>query len=358
MRALLALPLGLFVLLAASPARAVIDEYAEGKKKKETTATAAAAKTEKVAWRNSTITYENVVSALSFSEGADLSYNPYYAQSISFRPRYYLRDDLSLRGRLDLEIELTTSDETNHAREWVVSDLFFDVSYTPTWMKIPVLDVMVNPSLRLAFPTSIASRGRSMMMTLGPGVAMRREIPLLKGRFLKSVGVAYAFRATKYLHEYTTAQLDSAGICSSLLTDPDKPACQTSGKRNVSWRLSNTFEVRLTIMDKLTFTADVMLFNDMIYGLDGETVGLNDGTEVPLEESRVNHRGSTWAIFDLSYDLLDWLWLSLGVSTYYPHLAPNSSYYSPFLNRYTAFYLDVTVPVDRFVDQVRGWARR
>jgi hypothetical protein len=352
MRALLVVPLLLLAL--QSPAGAEVNDYQTGKKKADLKATGEAEA--KVPWRNSTITYEHVVSALSFNQGAEMTYNPYYAQSFSFRPRYYLRDDLSFRARLDLEIELTTSDDTDHAREWIVSDLLLDAVYAPAWMKIPVVDVSVSPSLRLGFPTSIVSRGRSLMLTMSPGVALRRSFDLLKGRFLKDIGLTYAFRATKYFHEYATAQLNTSGICS--LTNPDNPACQHSGYRNQSWRFGNTFEVRLQVMEKLSLTMDLMLFDDILYGLDGGSYPVEYAPEVAVGESEINHRASVWGIIDVSYDLFAWLWLSVGVSTYHPQLTPDSNIRAPFLNRYTAFYLDVTLPVDQFVNQVQSWVKR
>jgi hypothetical protein len=353
-RAALVVPMLLLALHSAT-ATAEVNDYSTGKKKADLKATGEA-EAKKVPWRNSTITYENVVSALSFNEGAEMTYDPYYAQSFSFRPRYYLRDDLSLRARLDLEIELTTSDDTDHAREWILSDLSLDGVYTPAWMKIPVLGINVSPGLRMAFPTSIVSRGRSMMLSLSPSVAFRRSFELLKGRFLKNIGLTYAFRATKYFHEYTTAQLNTSGICS--LTNPDNPACLHSGYRNVSWSLGNTFEVRLQVMEKLSLTMDLMLMNSLLYPLDSETYAGPNVPEVALGESEINHRAAVWGIIDVSYDLFDWLWLSLGISTYNPQLTPDSKVRAPFVNRYTAFYLDVTLPVDAFVNQVRTWVKR
>jgi hypothetical protein len=345
------------MLALAGPSHAAINEYNAAREKRSATVKKSGeTKATKVPWRNSIIAYENIVSALSFNEGAELTYDPYYAQSISFRPRYYLRDDLSLRARLDLEIELTTSDSTDHAREWILSDLTFDGVYAPKWMTIPKLDVQVSPSLRLGFPTSIVSRGRSLMLSLAPGLAFRRSFKLLKGRFLQSVGVMYAFRAYKYFHEYTTAQLNTSGVCS--LTNPDNPACLSSGLRNRSWRFNNTFEVRLQVMEKLTLTMDLMVLNDLLYKLDGDTFEGETGSSVELGASDVNNRAALWGIIDVSYDLLSWLWLSAGVSTYHPQLTPDSNYRAPFINRYTAFYFDVAIPVDRFVDQVRSWARR
>lgn len=342
------------VLLLSAPAGAVISEYEQGKKKKaDATVAKEGAAEKKVPWRNSTITYENIFSAISLNKGAEMTYNPYYAQSFSFRPRYYLRDDLSLRARLDLEVEVTTSDTTDHAREWILSDLLMDASYTPRWMKIPVVDVSVNPSIRLGLPTSIVSRGRSMMLSLAPGVAFRRSFDLLKGRFLKNIGVMYAFRAYKYFHEFKNAQVDSTGIC--ITTNPNNPACLHSGIRNRDWRFNNTFEVRLQLLEKLTLSIDLMLFNDLLHTLEPGTYDIGNGRTVELDESQVNHRALVWGIIDLSYDLFDWLWLSAGVSTYHAQLMPDSSYRAPFFNRATAFYFDVTLPVDRFVNQVRSW---
>jgi hypothetical protein len=339
-------------MAALSPeAEAAINEFQEGEQKKADAATVK--RTHKVPWRNSTITYENVVSALSFSQGAEPTYNPYYAQSFSFRPRYYLRDDLSLRARLDLEIELTTSDSTDHAREWILSDLFLDANYAPSWLSIPLVKIRVNPSLSLGLPTSIASRGRSLMLSLAPGLTFRREFRLLRGRFLKSVGLAYGFRATKYVHEYATAQVDTQGVCS--LTNPNSPSCMHTGRRNTSWRLGNSFTARVQITERLSFSASLFLLNDLLHPLSGEEVSLDGGATADLGSSQVNQRASTWAIFDLSYDLLDWLWLSAGVSTFNPQLRPDSSYRAPFFNRFTAFYFDLTVPVDRLVSQVQGW---
>ena len=337
------------VSLVSRPGVAAVSEFAEQKEQKKTEAGV-----KKVPWRGSAITYENTVSALSLNRGADLTYNPYYAQSFSFRPRYFILDELSVGGRLDLEIELTTSDDTDRARQWIVSDLMLDAAYAPRWMKIPVVGVEVSPSLMLGFPTSIVSRGRSMVMSLGPGFSLKRSFDLLKGRFLKSIGLVYSFRGTKYLNEYTTAQLDTSNVCSPATTNANNPGCLHSGVRNVSWRLTNSFGVEVGVMEKLTLSASVMLMNDLLYGLEGETVSAEGTPSVELSDASVSHRASTWVVADVSYEVLDWLSLSLGVSNFYPQLKADSTYYGPF-NRYTAFYFDMTVPVDKFVTQVQRW---
>jgi hypothetical protein len=336
----------LAVLTTASLAHADVDEFDTSATAKKEGETAAAKK--KVPWRNSTVTYENIFSAYTLSEGAEQTYNPYYAMSFDFRPRFYLRDDLSLRARLVMDVELTTPD--SDFRRFLLSDTSFDAVYAPSFLKIPYADISVIPSVRFKFPTSIVSQGRSMISTIGPALMLLRELPLLKGPFLKSIGLLYAFRGTKEFYRYAVAQIGEREGC----YNSTRPECQHSGNRNRSWRLTNTFEVKLQLMEKLSLTIDYLLINDLLHKLDAEEVAIEGGT-VSIEESRINHRVAHWAIFDISYDLLDWLWLSAGTSTYYAVLAPDSTFRTPFFNRATNVYFDVTIPIDPMVRQVQSW---
>lgn len=319
--------------------------------------------TRKVPWRGSAFSYENTFSAISLAKSADPTWNPYYAQSLSFRPRFYPIEDLYVGARLDLEIELTTSDDTDHKREWIVSDLLLDVGYSHKVLTIPAVDVKVRPSIRFTLPTSIVSRGRSLVMGIGPALAFSREFKLLKGNVLSSLTLTYAFRPTKYLHQYAYAQVD---IPDAYCANVSRPECQHRGRTNLNWQLSNYLAAKLQILKKLSFSADLFIMNGFTHKIPAQTYAdilLNEsyrgtGSVFAVEESAVNHRASLWAIFDVTYDLVDWLSLSVGTSTYHPQLAPDSSYYGPFFNRYTNFYFTVTIPVDAFIDQVQSWAGR
>ncbi len=325
----------------------------------ETSATAA----KKVPWRGSVFSYENTFSALSLSKSVDPTWNPYYAQSLSFRPRFYPLDDLYIGARLDLEIELTTSDDTDHKREWIVSDLLLDVGYWHKVLTIPAVGVKVRPSIRFTFPTSIVSRGRSLVMGIGPSLAFSREFKLLKGNVLSGLTLTYAFRPTKYLHRYAYAQID---VPDQYCMNSSRPECQHRGRTNLNWQMSNYIGAKLQILKKLSFSADLFILNGITHKIPAQTyedILQNEtykgpGSLFAVEESAVNHRASLWAIFDVSYDVLDWLSLSVGTSTYHPQLSPDSSYYGPFFNRFTNFYFTVSVPIDAFVDQVQSWAGR
>jgi hypothetical protein len=333
----LALSTTLFCLLSSSTLAAV-DEYQAVQKKQG-----------QVPWRNSTFIYENSFSAYSLSKSADPTYNPYYSMSLDFKPRFYLRDDLSLRLRVVMDTELTVPDDDH--RRFLLGDISLDAVYAPSFLTIPYADIVVSPNIRFTFPSSIVSQGRSMIMNIGPGLSFSREIQLLKGRFLQNIGLMYSFRATKELNRYSTAQVDEREGCYNL----SRPECQHTGARNRSWRFTNSFEVKVQVMEKLALTLDFIAINDLLHGLPAETTTLGNGISVDLPSSDIDSRASAWGIFDVSYDLLDWLWLSAGTSTLYAQLQPDSSLRTPFFNRATNFYFDVTIPIDIFVNQVQSW---
>ena len=337
----------LTALLCASPALAGSDsdmgvEAKVSKKKK------------KVPYRGSVFQWGHSISALTFDRSAESTYNPYYSQGFSFQPRWYLRDDLSLRARFDMEVELTQADTLDSAHELFTYDLYLEGNYAPKWAKIPFVGITVNPSLRFYLPTGTLSKRKSLLTALAPGVVFRRSFKLLKGKWLKEIGLTYGFRVTKYFNSYETSSLDSQGICGGT-TDVNQISCFTSGSRNVSYRLVNTFGFNLKIMEKLSLGTTLFVINDMLYEIPAGSYTTDSGSTVDLPASEINHRGSLWGILSVSYEVLPWMELSLGTSTFYGQLAQDSTYRGFFFNRYTNFTFDVSIPIDKFVAQVQDW---
>lgn len=349
--------------LLSTPGHALVNEFEQQQQGKAGDASGTVTKSaEKVPWRGSYFEYTNGLGMRTFFD--DLTYDPLYTQSLSFQPRYWIRDDLRLGMRLDLEVELTTSNELQR-REWYTSDLSLAATYAPKWAKIPVADVSVRGGLTLYFPTSPYSRYQTMMLAMAPGLTFSRSFDLMKGRFLKKLTLTYGFRVVKYFHEFKQAQLDerdpdaaAVDLRAGTTTDLNDPSNIHSGALNKSWRFSNVLTASLAIMDKLTFAAAIGIRNDLVHKLSEEefVTDVDGNTRVVLGESSMNHRGSNVSQLDLTYETFDWLYLSLGVLSLAPHLKPDSDgYYAPFFNRYSTFYFNVTIPVDRMVAQVQTW---
>lgn len=315
------------------------------------------------AFRGSTILYENAFSPYQYAM-QDPDYNPQYVMAWSFQPRYYVRDDLSLRARLDVIVELTQSDDMDSAHEPVISDLMFELAYAPSWAEIPLLGIKVSGGLRLAFPTSQASQAQSLVMYLAPGLAFSRSFELMKGDLLSSLSLGYIFRGYKYFHQYVNPQIDTGSSLAA--ADPEEPIGtlrelsrrdRHGGSTNREWRFINGLTASLSVYKGLSLTAAFMLSNQLSYDYEArETSNPNDGSVQQFPASGRHLVGGYLTSIDLNYPVLDWLLLTAGVNWNVPMLnADSSGYRHPFEGRYTMVYLDAVIPVAKLVDQVQAW---
>jgi len=73
-----------------------------------------------------------------------------------------------------------------------------------------------------------------------------------------------------------------------------------------------------------------------------------------VQDTNTDMRAAIWYIVEVGYQILPWLGVALGASTYNAQLSPDSSYEAPFFNRYTRVYLDINITVDQLVQAIRG----
>jgi hypothetical protein len=307
-----------------------------------------------VFWRGTKVIWGNDFSAYALNPSADLTYNPYYAMSIWLIPRAYIRDDLYIQARAIFEIELTTSDETNHRHQWQVADLWLDAVYKPDLFTIPKTGIKASPNLRLILPTSQESQARSMAIGLSPGFNLTREFKLHKGKYFNKLDLMYGFKYTKNFYKYAYAQVSRSLGCGDIM----RPECESQGTRNPSQNVTNMFDASLQITNKLSFDVFAAFINTFLYDIPPQTVDLGGGASTDLGSSQVNHTAKAWFMFTIAYDVLDWLSLSVGTSTYYGQLNADSSYRTPIFNRYTNLFFWTTIGVDKFANQVQSWAGR
>ncbi len=299
----------------------------------EATLEAEAAPAKKAIWRNTLFVYENAVSAYSFSKEAELTYNPYYAMSYSFTPRFYLYKGMSLRLNWSFEQELTNSDSTTKKHEVYWSDVNIDWVWGGA-ATIPGVDVMFTPKVRFTLPASKGSQARTLYVALGPGFDFLKTFDVLGG-----ITLQWAFRYTKYFNKYSGAVSEESIL--------ECPGTQAScpyyglGPRNPSHAFTNAFLLEIRPIDKLYLAIQVAVINRLLYKNTGTDVDILGGSyEVQESSKNSNHQGLMQYVFELGYDVLPFMSVGLGANTYNPMLAPNSEYYAPFFNRYTTLYLD------------------
>jgi hypothetical protein len=307
-------------------------------------------------FRGSVFIYENVLSA---AHPADLSPDAtfYYAMSYSLRPRYYFRDWFSLRLRIDLEQELTDSSSTTMLHEPVLSDTWLDFYFQDLLSDVSE-SFEIEAYFRLGFPSSKLSQSRTQYLGGTLGVYGYYTAPLLEG-----LRIGYGFNISKYFNQYTTATQEapltgctpgSEAFCDGLIG---------MGTRNPSWLMRNTLSLELMPIEELNISVSVIFYDYFLYeNADLTTDDLpvdvvdNDPDAAPIVEDpmNTNRRSSIWYTIDVSYSPTPYLGLSIGTSTFNPQLAPDSSYYAPFFNRYTQVYFDVTLTIDEVVQAIRN----
>jgi hypothetical protein len=293
-------------------------------------------------FRNSYFLYENTFSAYSLKKDAQLTYNPYYAMSYSFRPRYYVWKDLYVGLRWDLEQELTDADATTKYRQVIWSDVLLDLAWTTAYT-IPTVDIIFTPKIRVELPASLQSQARTLYLSLGPGFNLTRIFDVWGGIVLQ-----YAFRYTKYFNKYTSTLSEEP-----LLECPEKGACRYDviGPQNPSMRVTNDFYLEIRPTTKFFIDALVEVRNYILYPVPDAEYETVTGTET-VGSSGKRHSGYMWYIFELGYDILPFFTVAVGSSTYNPMLNPESEYYPPFFNRYTNLYLDFAIDLDGAINAI------
>jgi len=302
-----------------------------------------AVSSQKVPWRGSQLVLRNALSAISLDRSAEQTYNPYFSMTWSFRPWWWFTDQLYVRAQLDVVHELTEADETTYEGEALLDDLYLVVGGAGLWT-VPLVDVNLSADLVLTLPTSKASLTRTMVLGLGPGMRLSRSFALLGG-----VVVGYNLRVSPRFHRYTTSERETPLIPGCSLSGCD-PYLGT-GVRNPAVRLTQSADASVRILDWLGASLVLGHAIDWLHGL-------GDAPEVsyqPLQDQ--NRRFLTFLELAVSFRPLDLLEIEVGYSALHPQQAPDSSYYVPFFNRYSVFFLDLKLQGEGLVSRIRRIVR-
>lgn len=300
----------------------------------------------KAPWRGSQIVMRNELSAVSLDPSADLTYNPYFAMSWSFRPWWWFTDKLYVRAQLDVTRELTQADDTTYADEALLQDIRL-IGGGSGLYTIPYAKVLVSADLALTLPTSKASQARTLVLGIGPGVRLSRSFDVLGG-----LVVGYGLRVTPYLHRYATSERETPLIPGCGVQPGGCDPYLNTGLRNPAARLTQSADVSLRILDWLGAGLAVGHAVDWLRSIGGEPAA------VSLQpQDAQDQRYLTFMELEVSFQPLDELEIGVGYSALHPQLAPDSSYYVPFFNRYSTLYVDLKLHVENLVSRIQRMVR-
>jgi hypothetical protein len=296
-------------------------------------------------WRGSMFTYRNVVGIVGLDPASELTWNPYYAMDFTFLARWWFDDIFNVGARLDVSRELTQPDDTTYANEALVGDLVVSAAAS-RFYTIPVLGIDLSADLLLTTPTSKISQARTLVFGLGPGVRVGRVFDLGGAGELN---LSYHVRFTSLFHRYSTAELETPLIPGCGVASGGCDSYFNTGLRNAQFRVAHGVDVSYDPLDWFGVSVGFEHVIDWLYALDG------DDPRMSLEtEPNTDQRSRSAFSAELTFTPMPALQIGVGYETVSPQLAPDSTYYNPFYNRYSTLYLDLRLQVEGLVDQLMG----
>jgi len=285
------------------------------------------------AFAGSSISLRNIVSAISTMRDAEPDYNPYYGLSLGLAPRWKVLKKTVLAASFGLDRELTRADSTTKANETVYSDIGMSLS-TTGFIELP-MKLKLSGDLGMTLPISKYSKARSLQFALKPGLSLSRSYKVLAG-----LRTGYSLRVSKNFHEYTTGQRDVPLIpqCDPLQSDCDR--FSNTGIRNASWQLSQALSLGLDIRKGLGVRLSAAAITSFLYPWESDDPRLSFQPQEPTDTRHLFAYG-----LEVYKQFNTFMNLGLGMSTVNPQLAPDSSYYAPFVNRYSNLYFDINIDV-------------
>jgi hypothetical protein len=300
-----------------------------------------------VPWRGSTLQYTHSFTAISVSKPADPMWNPYYAQTLSIRPEWHFTDYLFVAGSLDLEQELTLSDDTTYAHQFMLSDVSVDVG--TSGYQEPLTGIRLAGKVRLTAPTSLASKAQTKLFSVAPGLSLSRTFPVLSG-----LTVAYTARYTQRFHRYTSAQADGPSIAACTGARDQTCAAFESyttnfGNRNTQEDLLQGPSVSFDVADRVHLYATYWQMNAWLYPLSAAPADLAPSI-APLDSPSM--RETNAFILSAGVDVTRELSVSLAASTFTSQPGMDGLRRNPFFNRNTTVSLDVALDIEALLSRI------
>lgn len=289
-------------------------------------------------WRGSGFSYRNVATIDSFDKSARMTWNPYYAMEFGFTFRWWFDEIWSVAAAFDLTRELTEADENTYANETVFHDLRLSTR-ARKFYTIPVAGIDLSADLILTLPTSKVSWARTLVMGIGPGVSVARTFDLHG-----DLTIAYHVRGTGYLHETTTAQLETPLIPGCVSDGGGCDEFLNTGVRNVRGRIQHGVDLSYAPLEWLGASAWFEHVVDWLYPIEEEDPQVSYRPVEPTDRRHASAFG-----VEVTFTPIPLLEIGLGYETISPQLAPDSTYYNPFYNLYSTLYLDLRFDADGIV---------
>ena len=292
-------------------------------------------------FRGSSFIYSNTMSLTSLDQGAEMSYNPYYGMQFTVAPRYWFVPRSFVSARLTVDKELTEPDDTTYRDETRLSDLNLGLgSILHSWD----FGLTTFGSLGMQLPTSLAAQARTLNLGLSGNLFFTQAL----GGF---GSVSYSFGLTHSFFDYTTGEIESPRVSSCASSASGCDPFLNTGVRNAPWRAVHSASLSLFPLSWLFVSASAAWIESYLF--PAAQVDQSLVTFTPQEPT--NKRVAMSYGLEVDLQPKQWLIIALMLNTFNPQLAPDSTYYRPFINRFTSAQIDLRFTLGVFrVAQATG----
>ena len=285
----------------------------------------------------SSVTLRHTTNARGLDASADLTWNPYAAAVLSLSPVYSVAPKLTVSANWDLEAEYTQRDA--EARAFSYGDPSLTLAHGEVYRhRITGVTLSASSTLRAGVSPSSRAKTRYGALTVGLGASKAFK-------WRQGASVSVGLSATGYSH-------------GARYGSPSLSLYSSSSRRGVGDRAAGAC------------AEDLVINSGSANAYGGVTSSLTGSLKLPMKTIPRARLGGTW-IGTYAHDLEDerisfagppgtslrallfsdlrvgyapkkQLALALGMQTAHPQLGANGTYRTPFINRYSNLYLDVT----------------
>lgn len=302
------------------------------------------AKEEGLPFRGSSFSFYQTLTGNSFSQGSQLSYNPTYAWAFDLSLLWHFNRRFQVILNQGLNVEITDSDLTLNRREPRLTDTtatFGALLLKQNFNKDAQL--ILNGSLGLNAPTSLASQAATMILGARAGLTSTLSLP----KILDGLGINLAFG---YLHrflEQNVVAVANAGYPCNVGATSRELCGALGGPTNARLQFNGSISAELAFLEKwglsLSYTHSWRRGAD----LADYTFVTSDGALQSLGDGTLRHwRNVNLIDVTVTYFATGWLGLGASVTNLFQERGPDSAIRPPFRPMDTYFGLNVNLRLD------------
>jgi hypothetical protein len=269
-------------------------------------------------WRGTSLTFAQSLNLNALSRTAQLSYNPTYAWSFIFEPRWYFNNTTYVSVDQRLSLELTDSDTTLRARRALLSDTILGIDtqfYETPLQRVGTLGFTGGAAL--IAPTSLSSRAATMTV----GARARAGATLIMKHILH--GAAFGVQG-RYGHRFLRHNtVEAAEPYPCLANGLTAQNCDFLGSgTNTRDSFSALASASLELTETISLEALVWLSWSRGANLAPFSVNSSSYTVDLPDNSTTHWRNERYLVLGAGWTATDWLSIELSVIDYFSERDP------------------------------------